>query len=282
MYGENMLFRELGRTGKKIAAIGLGSWGMGGWHTPDYSRDREFVELIQRAIEMGITHIDSAEMYGSGHAEELIGKAIRGFERDSLFLVTKVLPSNLEPNRLLNSLKGSLQRLSTDYIDLYLIHWHTPGAPLKEALETMSWAVEEGLIRYVGVSNFSPTLMKEAMRLSPTPIVNNQVLYNIADRGVEKEGLLEVCHKEGVTLTAYSPVKPLAEGTLSPRLKDILEEVSGQHGATPYQIAIAWLLSKEGVVTIPKVSSVEHLRENLEALSLRLKPEEIRALDEAG
>ena len=277
-----MLYRELGRTGGKIPALGLGTWGMGGWHSPDHTDDRELVGVIRQAIEMGITHIDSAEMYGAGHAEELVGQAIKGFERESLFLVTKVLPSNLKRERLLNALNGSLRRLETDYIDLYLIHWHTPGAPLREALEAMSEAVEEGLIRHIGVSNFGPTLLKKAMRLSPVPIVNNQVLYNIQDTEPEREGLLEFCQSEGITLTAYSPVKPIAEGTLSPALRRTLEDIAKEHDATIYQIALAWLLSKDGVIVIPKASSVEHVRENLGALNIRLSAEEVRRLNEAG
>ena len=277
-----MLYRKLGRTDKRIPALGLGTWGMGGWHSRDHTRDRELVGVIRAAIEMGITHIDSAEMYGAGHAEELVGEAIKGFDREKLFIVTKVLPSNLKRERLLNSLNGSLRRLVTDYIDLYLIHWHTPGAPLREALETMSEAVKEGQIRHIGVSNFGLSLLKKAMRLSPVPIVNNQVLYNIQDRKPEREGLVEFCQKEGITLTAYSPVKPIAEGTLKPELRKAVESIAEEHDATPYQIALAWLLAKDGVIAIPKTSTVEHVQENLGALNVRLRAEEILMLDEAG
>jgi len=272
-----MLYKELGKTGKKIPALGLGTWRIGGAHTPDHGKDREYVEILKKAIEMGYTHIDTAEMYGAGHAEELVGEAIQDFERDDLFIVTKVLPTNLKRERLLCSLQASLKRLKTDYIDLYLIHWLTATSPLQEGLEAMAQAVDEGLILHAGVSNFDKTLLKKAIALSPTPLVCNQVLYNIEEREPEKDHLLSFCQKEGITLTAYSP---LGKGSFGQRASAILKEIAERHHATIYQVALAWLLAKERVVTIPKASNIRHLRENLASLDIRLSKEELKRLDE--
>ena len=141
----------------------------------------------------------------------------------------------------------------------------------------MSEAVEEGLVRYIGVSNFDTRLLRKSMELSPAPITYNQVLYNIDDRDPETGGLLGFCQKKGVTLTAYSP---LSEGVISRRCRSILQEIAGDHGATPYQVVLAWLLSKDRVVAIPKSSQLGHMRENLEAVELRLTEDELRRLDE--
>jgi len=274
-----MLYKELGTTGIKIPALGLGTWKIGGGNSADRSRDREYVEVLKKAIDMGYSHLDTAEMYGDGHAEELIGEAIKGLDREELFLVSKVYPWHLERAQLERAIQGSLKRLGTDYIDLYLIHWYTSGAPLGEALETMSRAVEEGTLRYIGVSNFDTGLLRKSMELSPAPITCNQVLYNIEDRGPETGGLLEFCQREGVTLTAYSP---LGEGHIGRRYRPVLQEIAKDHDATPYQVILAWLLSKDRVVAIPKSAQLGHIRENLETVELRLSREEVGKLDGQG
>ena len=136
-----MVFKELGKTGEKIPALGLGTWGIGGFETPDYSRDEEMVELLKKAINMGYTHIDTAEYYGGGHTEELIGRAIKDFKREELFIVSKVWPNHLRRDDLLRSLESTLKRLDTDYVDLYLIHWPNPEVPLEETLSAMAEGV---------------------------------------------------------------------------------------------------------------------------------------------
>ena len=272
-----MLFKELGKTGRQIPALGLGTWGIGGFETPDYSKDEEYVQILEKAIEMGFTHIDTAEYYAAGHTEEIVGKAMKKFNRSDLFIVSKVWPNHLRERELLSSLENSLRRLQTNYIDLYLIHWPNPDIPLEETFTAMARAVDEGLIKYVGVSNFDRKLLEEAISKSKVPIVCDQVLYNVEERGPEKDGLLNFCQKEGITLTAYSP---LNRGILSMKVKNELEKISKKYGATIFQIMLAWLISKNKVVAIPKAGKIEHLRENLKALDLRLSEEEIRLIDD--
>lgn len=272
-----MLFKELGKTGRQIPALGLGTWGIGGFETPDYSKDEEYVQILEKAIEMGFTHIDTAEYYAAGHTEEIVGKAMKKFNRSDLFIVSKVWPNHLRERELLSSLENSLRRLQTNYIDLYLIHWPNPDIPLEETFTAMARAVDEGLIKYVGVSNFDRKLLEEAISKSKVPIVCDQVLYNVEERGPEKDGLLNFCQKEGITLTAYSP---LNRGILSMRVKNELEKISKKYGATIFQIMLAWLISKNKVVAIPKAGRIEHLRENLKVLDLRLSEEEIRLIDD--
>ncbi len=274
-----MVYKELGKTGKMIPAIGLGTWGIGGFETPDYSRDDEYVELLKKAIEMGYTHIDTAEYYGAGHTEELVGRAIKFFRREDLFIVSKVWPNHLRRDDLLRSLEATLRRLDTDYVDLYLIHWPNPEVPLEETLDAMAEGVRMGLIKHVGVSNFDRDLLEEAVHKSREPIVCDQVLYNIEDRGPERTGLLQYCQENGITLVAYSPLK---RTKLSEEARKVLERVASKHGATIYQVMLAWLISKPAVVAIPKAGSLEHLRENLEALNLKLTEEELAELDELG
>lgn len=274
--GDFMLFKELGKTGEKIPALGLGTWGIGGFETPDYSKDGEYVHLVKKAIEMGYKHIDTAEYYASGHTEEIVGKAIGEFNRSDLFIVSKVWSNHLREKDLLKSLERSLTRLQTDYIDLYLIHWPNPDIPLEETLNAMAKAVDDGMVRYVGVSNFDRKLLEEAINKSKVPIVCDQVLYNVEEREPERNGLLEFCQREGVTLTAYSP---LNRGILSLSTKSVLEDIAKDHGITIFQLMLAWLLSKERVVTIPKAGSIKHLEENLKAVDIRLTAREIEMID---
>ena len=271
-----MIYRRLGDTNEEIPAIGLGTWEIGGRETPDYSKDREQIDVIVRAIEMGYSHIDTAEYYAGGHTEEIIGDAIGLFDRSELFITSKVWPSHLRRNELHKALDDSLKRLKTDYVDLYLIHWPNPDIPLQETLEAMSQEVESGRIRFIGVSNFDVNLLKRALSLSPKPIVNNQVLFNIEDRQAMYE-LLPLCQKEGITLTAYSPLK---RNLLSNSSKEILEGMAKKYYASTQQIMLAWLLAKDGVVVIPKASKIDHLKSNMDSRNIALSHEDLKLLDD--
>lgn len=271
-----MIYRRLGKTGREIPAIGLGTWNMGGKETPDTSRDREWVDTIARAIEMGYTHIDTAERYGAGHTEELIGEAIKLFERDELFITSKAWPGHLTREGLPKALEGTLKRLKSDYVDLYLIHWPNPDVPLDETLAAMAHEVRAGRVRSIGVSNFDLNLLKKTISLSEEPIVNDQVLFNIEDKEPLK-GLLPFCQSQGITLTAYSPLK---RNVLSASTAKVLQELGRKYYATPQQLMLAWLLGKEEVVVIPKSSSIEHLKSNLDSQYIELTPEDMKLLDE--
>ncbi|HPQ91483.1 MAG TPA: aldo/keto reductase [Mesotoga prima] len=270
-----MIYRTLGKNMGEIPAIGLGTWEIGGRDLPDLSRDKEHIDTISRAIEMGYTHIDTAEYYGGGHTEEIIGEAISVFSREELFITSKVWPTHLRKEELHRALEGTLRRLRTDYLDLYLIHWPNPDVPLEETLNAMSEEVVNGRVKFIGVSNFDTPLLKKAVAVSKQPIVNNQVLFNIDDRQPMEE-LLPYCQSHEITLTAYSPLK---RNSLKPSTEKLLKDFAVKYSATVQQIMLAWLLGKEGVVVIPKASKLDHLRLNLEAGSIVLDDDDTRRLD---
>ncbi|OGD87734.1 hypothetical protein A2870_04705 [Candidatus Curtissbacteria bacterium RIFCSPHIGHO2_01_FULL_41_11] len=257
-------------SGIEIPVLGLGTWHMGGDMSPDYSEDEKYIRAIKYAISKGITHIDTAEIYSGGHAEELVGEAIRQpaektHDRKELFITSKVWPSHLSYNKILEACENSLRRLGTDYIDLYLIHWPNPLASMKNAMAAMGELVKNKKIRNIGVSNFSIRQLANAQKYTKNKIITNQVKYSLASRNPER-GLLEYCQKEDIFLTAYTP---LAKGTL--KRSKILENVGKKYGKTPIQVAIRWLIEKPNVITIPKASSKEHIDEILGSLGWKLK-----------
>lgn len=264
--------------GIKLPAIGIGTWNMGrakiGYEKPDKSNDDQYVQAIREAIKLGMWHIDTAEMYSSGHAEQIVAAAIKGIPREEVFITTKVLPSNLTREYLLAAARSSLQRLQTTYADLYLIHWVNSTAQIREAIEAMDELVESGRVKHIGVSNFSTTQLKLAQSYTDNKIVTNQVEYSLLDRSCEKE-LLPYCQENDIILTAYSP---LAQGKL---LKNkTLTAVAAKYGKTPAQVALNWLVSKKNVITIPKASDLAHVRENAGAAGWKLDATDIKSIEE--
>ncbi len=268
-----MIYKTL-YNGDRIPVLGQGTWGLGGGMHADHSRDEQAREVIRTAIELGYTHIDTAEMYGGGHTEELVGQVIRDFRRQDLFLTSKVWQVTLRYQDTLKSLEGSLKRLGTDYLDLYLIHRPNRDIPLEETFRALNELVRQGKVRHLGVSNFNLEQLKRAQALSDTPLATNQVLYNLHNREYVKNGVLEYCQANNMLLTAYSPID---RGHLvnDPALQEIAERV----GATPAQIALNWLIRQEGVIALPMSTRKEHLIENLGALDIVLSDEDVRALD---
>jgi len=262
-------------TGERIPRLGLGTWKMGGGMNPDRSQDERVISVIRAAIELGYTHIDTAEMYGAGHTEKLVGQAIRGFDRERLFITTKVWDSNLRYHQVFQALQGSLERLGIDRVDLYLVHWPNPAIPLEETFDALNEIAERGLARYIGVSNFDLDLLKKSRALSRAPIATDQVPYNLHNRKYSRNGVLRYCQENGILLTAYSPIE---RGTLldDPEVRQIAEK----YGATPAQIALHWVMRQPSVITIPMSLNVEHLESNLRALELELDPEDLARLDQ--
>ncbi|MGQ4832770.1 MAG: aldo/keto reductase [Candidatus Asgardarchaeia archaeon] len=270
----NSDLKELNKTGVKVPAIGFGTWGIGGRMTPDYSHDKEAVEAIRYAIKLGMWLIDTAEIYGAGHSEELVGEAIKDFERDQVFIVTKVWETNLRYDDVIKAAKRSLSRLKSKYIDLYLVHWPSTRVPISETMKAMEKLVDDGLIRFIGVSNFDVDLMEEARAaLSKTDIVVNQVKYNLYDRSVEND-VLPYCQKERITLMAYTP---LAKGSLA--REPLLIEIGKKYGKTAAQVALNWLISKDMVIAIPKALDKKHIEENAGAMGWRLSVDDLKMLD---
>jgi diketogulonate reductase-like aldo/keto reductase len=268
-------FKRLGRTDVMISVIGMGTWGIGGFSAPDYKYDEMAVRALRRGIELGITLIDTAEMYGGGHSEEVVGMAIKGL-REKVFIATKVWYTNLRYDDVLRSAEKSLKRLQIDTIDLYQVHWPNPHIPLSETMRAMERLVLDGKVRFIGVSNFSVKLMEEARAaLSKIDIVSNQVEYSLLSREVEDD-ILPYCEKENITLIAYSP---LGRGNIlnDPRSK-ILREVAKKYNKTLVQVALNWLIAKKPVVAIPKAINLSHVEENVNAAGWRLSDEDLELL----
>lgn len=259
--------------GEQLPVLGLGTWTYGGGNTADYSRDEESIAMLRRLIEMGYTHLDTAESYGKNHCEELVGQAIKAFDRSQVFITTKVSPEHLRYADVHKAIEGSLRRLDTDYVDLYLIHWPSRDIPLEETFRALNELVAGGRVRRLGVSNFDVPLLQRAMDLADSPIITNQVRYNLLHRAPETSGLLDFCQRERVLLTAYSPLK---DDVLS---HPVVKEVAAAHNATPAQVAINWLVRQPYVITIPKSSDLAHAQENLDALDLTLSEDEVARLD---
>jgi diketogulonate reductase-like aldo/keto reductase len=262
----------------RIPVIGIGTWGMGGGRTPDPSNDEEDVAAIRAGIDLGMTHIDTAEMYGGGHTEELVGEAIEPYDRSDLFITTKVWRTHLRHDDLISSMRASLERLGLDYVDLYLVHWPNPEVPIRETMRALEHCVDEGYTRFIGISNFPAYLIEEAQTpLKDHRLVANQVEYSLTKQDPRRE-LLPYCQEHGIMLIAYTP---LAKGRLAMPGNTILDSMAEKHGKTQAQVALNWLISQENVVAIPKASRTEHLNENVGASGWRLDEEDFRKLSMA-
>ena len=264
------------KSGFAMPVYGLGTWRMGGDMTRNPANDDAAdVKAIKMAIEHGVTHIDTAERYAEGHAEELVGEAIRGQERQNLFLVSKVGSTHLAYDDLLQSCQASLKRLGTDYLELYLIHSANEDIPLTETMRAMDKLVEDGLIRHIGVSNFTAERMIRAQEVCRHKIVATQVHYNLMVREVERKHLLEYCQSNDIMLIAWRPVQ---KGMLSETKDMFLLDICRRYAKTPAQVAINWLISQPNVVTLAKTGSAQHLNENLGCLGWQLSTDDIERL----
>jgi diketogulonate reductase-like aldo/keto reductase len=261
--------------GGQIPVVGLGTWKVGGGSSPDYSQDDKALRGLRAALEMGYTHIDTAEMYAGGHTEELVGQAIQGYQRSDLFLTSKVWPSNLAYQAVLNACEASLERLQTDYLDLYLVHWPSDDIPLEETFGALSELVRRGLVRHIGVSNFNLRQLRQARNLSETPLTTNQVPYSFYNRRYVQNGVLADCLEAGMIVTAYTP---LEKGRVADDL--YLAAIAEKVGASPVQVALAWLVNQPGVVAIPMSLNPRHLKQNLRAADLVLAPEDMEQLNQ--
>lgn len=263
-------------SGQPIPVLGQGTWEMG----EDRSRRQSEVDALRLGLNLGMNLIDTAEMYGEGGAEEVVGEAIEDRPRAEVFIVTKVYPHNASRRGVVEACARSLKRLKTGYIDLYLLHWRG-DVPLIETLEAFQALKDAGDIRDYGVSNFDVSDMEEAFALpGGDEIATNQVLYNPAHRGVEWD-LLPWCRERNIPIMAYSPI-----GSNSAEQKRIfnnpmLKSIATRHDVTPAQIALAWLLRQPELVVIPKASQPEHIRQNRAALDIELMDEDIKDLDHA-
>jgi diketogulonate reductase-like aldo/keto reductase len=257
-------------SGETIPALGMGSWHLGeGRHPPEVE-----IEAIQTGLDLGMTLVDTAEMYGDGASERLIGRAIEG-RRDDVFLVSKVLPHHATFDGTIAACEASLRRLGTGSLDLYLLHWRG-AVPLEETVRAFEELKRVGLIRHWGVSNFDITDMTELTELSAGRAVEaDQVLYNLTRRGIEWN-LLPWCQQHGVPIMAYSPIE---QGRL---IDDpVLAGIARRHKATSAQVALSWVISHPGVCAIPEAGTAKHVRENAGALKVVLHADDVVELDAA-
>ncbi|MGZ5876933.1 MAG: aldo/keto reductase [Bradyrhizobium sp.] len=257
-------------SGEAIPSLGQGTWGM----AEDARCRKDEVAALRAGFDLGMTLVDTAEMYADGGAEALVGEAIAG-RRDELFLVSKVLPENATRPGTVASCEHSLRRLGTDRLDLYLLHWRG-NVPLDETLDAFAALVDAGKIRYWGVSNFDVIDMIELWGLAGgSEVATDQVLYNLTRRGIEYD-LMPWCSDRHIPIMAYSPIE---QGRLLGHRE--LKNVAARYNAKPARIALAWVLRQDGVVAIPKAANVAHVRENHAALAIHLTREDLAALDRA-
>jgi diketogulonate reductase-like aldo/keto reductase len=258
--------------GETIPSLGIGTWNMG-----DSRQARaDEIAALQMAVELGMTVVDTAEMYGNGRAEELVAQALAD-RRGEIFLVSKVLPQNATRRGTTAACEASLRRLKTDRLDLYLLHWRG-SVPLDDTLDAFDRLRRDGKIRHWGVSNFDVDDMEDIAALDTTVghgVAINQVLYNLTRRGIEID-LLPWCRTRGIPVMAYSP---LEQGQLARR--KALQTIATRLHATPAQVALAWVLRQPGVMAIPKSGNVKRVRENHAAITVQLAPADLTELDNA-
>jgi diketogulonate reductase-like aldo/keto reductase len=257
-------------SGETVPGLGIGTWHMG---ERAYPRDQE-VAALRYALDLGIRVIDTAEMYGSGAAEEIVGVAIDG-RRDDVFVVTKLYPYNASSEGTIEACERSLKRLKTDRIDLYLVHWRG-DVPLAETVEAFERLKAEGKIRHWGVSNYDAHDMEELLGLEAGDgCAANQVLYHLAQRAIEPE-LLPLCQARSIPIMAYTP---LGDGQVLK--KTPLPQIAAKHNTSPAAIALAWLLGNEGVMVIPKAVQTAHIDEIAQAPDIRLDEGDLSTLEAA-
>jgi diketogulonate reductase-like aldo/keto reductase len=255
-------------TGEAIPALGQGTWQM----AEDTSRRAQEINSLRLGLELGMTLIDTAEMYGEGAAEELVAEAIAG-RRDEAFLVSKVYPHHASCAGVVQACERSLKRLQTDWLDLYLLHWRG-SVPLEDTVAGFEELRRSGKIRHWGVSNFDTSDMEELARVANgANCATNQVLYNVTRRGPEFD-LIPWIAARRMPLMAYSPIE---QGRLPQ--SGALQVIGDKHGASAFQIALAWLLQRPGVIAIPKAGRPDHVRDNQRAREIRLSPEELKIID---
>jgi len=270
-----MIERKFGWTGVDVPIIGQGTWMIDG----DPETESRAIHTLRLGLDLGMSHIDTAEMYGEGHVEELVGEAIAG-RRDEIFLVSKVLPANASYDGTLKACERSLKRLKTDWLDLYLLHWRG-SYPLSETMRAMEKLVAEGLVKYIGVSNFDVEDLMEAEQVLQTEqIACNQVLYNLRDRGIEPR-LLPYCSKKRIAVVGYAPFGHGNFPSPSSREGKLLIEIGRKHNRTPKQVALNYLTRHPSTFTIPKTTRSEKVKENSGGVGWQLTEDETNEIDRA-
>jgi len=263
-------------SGFHMPVFGIGTWQMGGkWDRDPLNDDTADIRAIRAAIDLGVTCIDTADLYANGHTEELVGNAIRAVPRQSLFLISKVRESRMAYSDVLRACEGSLRRLGVSYLDLYILHTRSPRVPLEDTVRALDRLVDERLVLNIGVANFGVTSLRQAQRCANHPVVYDQVHYNLTCREAERSGLLAYCQAHDVLLAGW---RPLQRGALLTDPPSLMRELCEKYAKTPAQIAINWLVSQPNVVTLTKTSDVTHLNENLGGVGWQMEASDIERL----
>jgi len=262
--------------GFEIPVLGIGTCLMGGedYGPPDYSNDEKYINAIQEAIKLGYTHIDTDEIYGGNHTEELVGKAIKIFDRSKLFITSKVCKEHLKYDDVIASAKNSLKRMGTNYIDLYLLHRPNPDIPIKETMEAMNYLVDNKIIRFIGVSMFNIEQMQEAQKYSKYPIITNQLKFSIYKKSDIET--VKYCQKNNIIVTAY---KIFGRGMIKTNKISLIADLSRKYNKSEAQILLKWVISKKNMIAIFKSTSTTHLKENKDIFDFKLTDEEIQKID---
>jgi diketogulonate reductase-like aldo/keto reductase len=268
-----MIKRKFGWTNVQVPVIGQGTWMIEG----DQDSEHLAIEGLRVGLDLGLTHIDTAEMYGNGHVEEMVAEAIAD-RREEVFLVSKVLPSNASYEGTLKACARSLKRLKTDWLDLYLLHWPGPH-PIKETMRAMEKLVAEGMVRFIGVSNFDVEELYEAERaLQNERMACDQVLHHLGYRGIERR-LLPYCTEHEIAVVGYAPFGHGNFPSLQSTRGRVLMEISKRYDRTPRQVALNFLSQHPNIFTIAKTSRLERARENSNGVGWELTPKDLATID---
>ena len=271
---------ELAKTGEMIPVVGQGLWGVS--RLKGFFKGKSYYENIKSAvkkgIQLGMKHIDTAELYGMGKAESVLGDIVQDYPRDELFITSKLFPMHFSYKSMKKAANKTLKRLGIDYLDLYLIHWPSSLISIEKEMNVLENLVKVGSTRYIGVSNFSIKQFEEAQTfLKKEELVNNQVQINITKQDFIHESLSYYQNK-GITVTAYSPLSHRGYTSLKGDIIEELDNLAKNHNVTIQQIAIAWLINHNNVITIPKAFNVDHVIDNAKTADISLSKEEIELL----
>ncbi len=272
-----MKYKKVNEGFSSVPLIGQGTMGMGGFLSKDTTYDFESVKSLRLGIEIGMTFVDTAESYGAGHSEELVGKAVKGM-RKKVFIATKFSPENNNYKKVLQAAERSLERLNTDYIDLYQVHWPNPQIPIEETMAAMEDLVKQGKVKYIGISNFSLEQMKEAQRsLRQNKLFSTEMEYNLFDRFIEKN-ILPYCEKEKIITVAYSPLDQGRIVSNEENKLKVLQSIARKYKKTVSQIVLNWLVLHPTVIAIPKATEEKYIKENALAADFEISKEDFNEI----
>jgi diketogulonate reductase-like aldo/keto reductase len=264
------------KNGLEMPVLGFGTWGMGGrFVKEDNYNESVDIEAIQKAVELGAYRFDTAEMYAAGYSEEILGRALASYDRTKFFITSKVNPENLGYDNVINSCKKSLKRLGMDYLDLYLVHIPNPEIDIVETMRAFDYLKDHGLIKNIGVCSFNIERLQAAQVATKNKIVLNQVHYNLIFREPALKGVIDYCREHDIFIEAWRPVQ---QGSLVKKGIEIIDKLCDKYKKTPAQIAINWLISQSGVITLVKASNLKHLEENFGAVGWEMSSEDIDLL----